>query len=384
LLTREEVEDLRGREGPCVSIYMPTHRAGPETEQDPVRFKNLLQSAEEELTDRGQRRPEAIALLAPARDLLGQQEFWRHQCDGLAMLLAPGFSRAFELPFSVQEELSCGERFLLKPLLPGLSRAVRYHVLALSQKSVRLLEVRDSDVQRVDLGDTPSSLTEALGEELRPQALQHHVATARPSTGGPSRNDGVFHAHGGGEDDVKPELKKFFGMLDRGVGERLEDRNQPLVLAAVEYLMPIYREVTKLQNVVDEGVDGNPEGLSDEQLRDAARKVIDRRQERERGDLLARFAELIGEGRATGDVGEAMVAAHDGRVDKLLVPVDRQCWGRWKEDTHSVEIHEQRQDGDADLVEAIAIETYLRGGTVHTVRGEEIPAEHRLAAIFRY
>ena len=33
----------------CVSIYLPTHRAGSDIQQDPIRLKNLLRRAEESL-----------------------------------------------------------------------------------------------------------------------------------------------------------------------------------------------------------------------------------------------------------------------------------------------------------------------------------------------
>ena len=46
LLPRRELEGLiLEREGPCVSIFLPTHRAGAETQQDPIRLKNLLGEA---------------------------------------------------------------------------------------------------------------------------------------------------------------------------------------------------------------------------------------------------------------------------------------------------------------------------------------------------
>jgi hypothetical protein len=41
--------------GWCVSPFMPTHRAGREMEQYPIRFKNLLREAEESLTAKGLR-----------------------------------------------------------------------------------------------------------------------------------------------------------------------------------------------------------------------------------------------------------------------------------------------------------------------------------------
>jgi hypothetical protein len=49
----------------CVSIYMPTHRTGVETQQDPIRLKNLLGKAEKELSDRGMGRRDVQKMLEP-------------------------------------------------------------------------------------------------------------------------------------------------------------------------------------------------------------------------------------------------------------------------------------------------------------------------------
>src|SRR5215216_4235962 len=47
-VTREEIQNLLQNPGrPCVSIYMPTFRAGVETQQNPIRLKNLLRSVQE-------------------------------------------------------------------------------------------------------------------------------------------------------------------------------------------------------------------------------------------------------------------------------------------------------------------------------------------------
>lgn len=55
-------------EGPCVSIYAPMVEAGPETRQNRVRFKNLLQGAEELLHKRYEMKAEARSeLLEPLR-----------------------------------------------------------------------------------------------------------------------------------------------------------------------------------------------------------------------------------------------------------------------------------------------------------------------------
>lgn len=60
----------------CVSIFLPTHRAGIEVQQDPIRLKNLIREAERQLADAGVRGPETAALLEPARSLLSDSHFW--------------------------------------------------------------------------------------------------------------------------------------------------------------------------------------------------------------------------------------------------------------------------------------------------------------------
>ena len=71
LITWDDLKALTGRyPGWCVSILMPTHRAGQETQQDPIRLKNLVREVEERLKAKGLRSPEIAGLLEPAQLLL--------------------------------------------------------------------------------------------------------------------------------------------------------------------------------------------------------------------------------------------------------------------------------------------------------------------------
>src|SRR5690606_15766891 len=110
LLSQEEVKTLARHEqaGPCVSIFMPTHRLGPETRQDPIRLKNLVATAEERLISGGLRAPKARALLEPAHTLIDDNDFWQQQRAGLALFLGPDLFRPFRLPFQLEERLVVG------------------------------------------------------------------------------------------------------------------------------------------------------------------------------------------------------------------------------------------------------------------------------------
>ncbi|HZA20219.1 MAG TPA: hypothetical protein VE889_05125, partial [Actinomycetota bacterium] len=108
VVTQEDLREiLADRPGPAVSIYQPTHR-GVDSEQDALRFKNLVNQAEDRLVEEGNRRAEACKLLEPVRSLLNNREFWRHQLDGLAVFSAPDFFRFYRLPFEVEELVFIG------------------------------------------------------------------------------------------------------------------------------------------------------------------------------------------------------------------------------------------------------------------------------------
>ena len=164
-MPKDELKELLRYKGKCVSIYMPTHRAGAETQQDPIRLKNLLREAEAALIRTGLRSSRARELLEPAQELVEDHEFWQHQSDGLAIFLSPGLFRSYRLPLEFEESVFVAERFHVKPLLPLLTGDGRFYVLALSQNEVRLLQGTRFNVGEVDLEDVPRSLAEALSYE---------------------------------------------------------------------------------------------------------------------------------------------------------------------------------------------------------------------------
>jgi hypothetical protein len=125
---------------PAVSFYLPTHRAVPETRQDPIRFKNLLRAAEGQVLAAGARAAEASAMLAPAFELLEDTDFWLDQQDGLAVFAAAGFFRRYRVPSRLDKMVVVSHRFHVKPLVPLVTGDSTFFLLALSQNQVRLFE----------------------------------------------------------------------------------------------------------------------------------------------------------------------------------------------------------------------------------------------------
>lgn len=189
LLTKNDlralIEKPKGPKGLCISIFMPTHRMWPETQQDPIRLKNLLRIAEENLIRNGLRSPEAKKLLEPSQVFLIDTSFWRYQSDGLAIFLSSDVFQYYRLPLKFGEFAVVTHRFNIKPLLPLFNSDGHFFVLALSQNKIRLFQSTRYSISEMDLEKThvPTSISEALRyTEFEKQP--HFRTRITPFTGG--------------------------------------------------------------------------------------------------------------------------------------------------------------------------------------------------------
>jgi hypothetical protein len=353
--------------------------------EGPIRYKNLLDDAEDRLVARGIKRPEAHAILAQAWGLHGEADFWRTATGrSIALFAAPGFFEYFRLALDVPELVVLGDRFHIKPLLPFLTGDGRFYVLALSQNQVRLLEGDRFSVREVGLDDdTPKSLAEALKYDQPVESRQFHTRTDNPASS--EMRGGVFFGTGAAADqDNKDEILRWFKDLEDGVEKRLAGDRAPLVLAGVEYLLPLYRQASGYRYILDEVITGNQDEKASDELHKAAWQLVEPHFKDDERAAREAFAIQAGRGLSLSSLEEVLRAAHDGRVEVLFVPRDRQRWGRYDPIKRRVTKHQEYEPGDQDLLDLAAVQTLAMGGTVYVVDPEEIPNGGNLAAAVRY
>lgn len=383
-LTIAQLQELADRTlTPSITLLLPTHRAHPETQQDPIRFRNLLREAERQLLDTGVASRDAEALLAPAQDLLQDPDFWRHQYDGLAVYLAPGGEfHAFRLPYTIDELALVSGSYYVKPLLPLVTNNGHFYLLALSQNAVRLFEGTRDSIGEIDLPqDLPRSLDDALPGAETERQLQFHTGT--PQGGGRAA---MFHGHGGGDEDQTQRIERYLNIVDAGLRPLLGAQRTPLVLAGVDYLLPLYRKVSEYSAIAEGGLPGNPERLSARDLHEQAWSIVEPHFSRETDETIALYGQLAGTGRATDSIDEVVVAAGEGRVDRLVLSADAPVWGTLDAATGRV-LHrseERTHEDHVALVDLAATRTLRNGGSVFAVSREEMPTDSPVVAILRY
>ncbi len=247
---------------------------------------------------------------------------------------------------------------------------------------MRLLEGDRQAVREVPLGDdVPKSLADWMKYTEEVESLQFHTRTDNPIS--TDVRGGIFYGSGSGaQRDNKDEILGWFKQLEDAVEEKIREDRAPLVLAGVEYLLPLYRQASGYKHILDEVITGNQEGTSDADLHKRAWELVEPHFGDEERSAREAYAIQAGRGTSMARVGEVLRAAHDGRIDTLFVRRGARRWGKFDTEKRKAEERTEAQPGDRDLLDLAATQTLLMGGTVFVV--DDVPGSTDLAAVVRY
>ncbi len=384
LFTKEELLQLAERQNPLsVSIFMPINRSSAEIQRDQLELKTRLKTVEDTIRSGGISASEASSLLEDAYAFSQDRTAWRDRGDGLALFVSssaaqstPPDFQTYWLPISVPPLTTIGPRFHVKPLMPLLYGDGKFCILALSQKTVRLLEGSRFDIREIELKNVPKSLRQANTDLPEKQKT-----IARPS--GVGAGQSFYYSMDTKTDVIQDEIELFFRDVDHALHQTLKAEGVPVVIAAVEYLIPIYKGISTYSGVLAEGVPGNPELLSPAELHAKAWKIVQPIFEEPQREALARFQEYKDTHRASTKVLKIVNAAYHGGVDVLFVAIDRQHWGQFNPETGAMEAHQEPERTDSDILDLAAVYTLSHHGSVYTLPVTEMPDGAQAAAIFR-
>jgi hypothetical protein len=397
VITKEELKELlEEQRGPVLSLYLPTQRVVVEPEENSLRLKNLLRSAENLLLEAGRRRPEVDELLDPLKRLLRDSNFWRHQLEGLALFRTSGSLTQFRLPVDIPEISVYEQHPHVRPLFPALFPRGHFFVLALSQNAMRLFEATRFGAREIDTSglDAPRSLADALRyDDLQKPELQHHPTTgpgrapigAASAPGSAEGRRHGFHGHGESGEGQKTQIREWFNQLYAELSKALIHAGEsPLMLAGVDYLRALYREANSYPALLEEGIDGNPDLFSDADIFERARPHIEGFFAKDLESAFDEIGSLGSDGRASTDLRTIIDAADAGRVETLFLRDGETVWGTFNEESRNVDVHDVKAEGDVDLLDLAARKTFLAAGAVYEVQEAPVFQASPVAARFRY
>lgn len=370
---------LAGHTAPCLSLYQPTHRTHPDNLQDPIRFRNLVRTLSQSLQQKYPGR-EIGPLLQPLHAMSDDADFWNHTFDGLAVLVAPEFFRAYKLQRPVPELAVVADSFHTKPLMRIVQSADRFQVLGLNRHAARLFEGNRDHLDEIDLSpEVPRTLEDALDRDIeREPAIR---------TYGPIR-EAKMGRHGDSDvkqDGIRGDTERFFRIIDQGVLEHhSRPTGLPLLLAALPEHHHLFRDVSQNPNLLDATIDVYPDDLTLGELRKRAWEKIQPHYLARLGGFIERFDAARARELASADLSDAARAVAAGRIDTLLLDAGRQVPGRMDLASGAITLGELADPEVGDLLDDLGERVLMTGGNVVVVPSERMPTDSGLAAIYRF
>ncbi|HEV3481845.1 MAG TPA: hypothetical protein VGR97_05885 [Candidatus Acidoferrales bacterium] len=361
---------------PCISLYTSDCFALNDAQQCLPRLKKMLRNAESAFQNAPMTAEEAEKLLESNWLTMGQSARAHLNAQGLALFMSRDFFGYCHLPAPIDDQVAVGRNFLVRPLLPLVPTDDRFFVLALSQKHVRLFECSRSAIRERTMQDFPGTFREDLDGLHFERQYQMHTASS-PAT---RQKGAIFH---GPSLQQKDRLIHFFRNVDRSVAYSLKGQQAPLIVAAVDYLFPIYQEANTYPHLLDEEIGGNPDLWPPNTLHAAAWKIVEKRLREAGARAFAMYNEHVNTPLTSTNLREILAAAEQGLVRFLFLAPTGERWGR-PALPETVHVHAKEEPGDEDLLNLAAILTLRHGGLVHVVPREELREGADLAAVFRF
>jgi hypothetical protein len=299
----------------------------------------------------------------------------------LALFVADGVFDRFRVPLALNESVVVNRRFQVKPLLPLLNSHDKFYLLAFSQNRVRLFEGDQFGCRETSVEGMPENMDAALNYDRVSRNTQMHSAQRGSEHG---KQGAVFHGQGGEREIAKDDLAKYFRIIDASLHPVFRAKQTPLLLAAVQYLLPIFRDISTYPHIAREELPGNPDHLTAHELHVRAWPLVSAWSDANQAAAAAKYQQLAGTGKTADDLSQILPAACQGQVDTLFVDRGAHRWGRYDAETNQLQWNDQADTAVADdLLDLAAVQTLLNRGTVYSVEAGQCPSPP-ICAVMRY
>ncbi|ARD47214.1 hypothetical protein SporoP37_03090 [Sporosarcina sp. P37] len=362
----------------CISIYQPTHRYRPENQQDPIRFKNLLQKAQEKLSEKLSA-AEMKNLLTPLEKLQSERPFWAHAGDGLALFATKDRIIVYRLQRSVPELVIVSDSFHIKPLIRVFQSADRYHLLGVNRQKFKLFEGNRYGVEEVEI---PEELAKTKAEAIGDQVTESYLGTG--NSGG-AAGTAMMHGHGAKKDEIDIDIERYFRYVDRTIAENYsKPTGLPLYLVTLAEYQTQFKELSHNPHLQDKGITSDFEALTLEQLREMAWQCIEPVYLQKTKDLVENFENAKASDQGSEKIEEIVQAASEDRIKRLVLEDGYLYPGTINLDTGAIQAENLEDAAVDDVLDDLAEAVFKTGGEVVVLPKERMPVETGAAAIFRW
>lgn len=383
LITKKEITQLHEiNQEPCVSIFIPTHRAGEKVlqEENSLSLKNQLKDVKDKLVKKGVKNESINDITRPIQELIDNSSFWREQSDGLAIFATDGFFESHTLPVHFKGFNYISNSFYLKPLMPMFVGDGSFYLIALDRDNVKLYECKRHSFTEIDIEDLiPETKQDRVGFDYEEKNLQF-----RSSASGSGQT--MYHGQEAATGKRKNEIKKYFRAINDGLADIFREETMPLLIAAQSPLFDIYKEVNTYANLMDDNLTIDFSDTDMFEIHELAWERMAPVFDQKRKDHIAKFVDEQGKGSTSIGIGTILPAAINGKIEALFCENQEDIFGQFITENEVVTVTVGEENGNnISLMNLAAIKTFLKGGAVYLLEKEDMPNPNsRVNALYRY
>lgn len=377
MIEREKFNELANEQSRyCVSIYVPSQPVG-ENRESILALKNQASAIGNQLIGMGLSSGEAEVYLEPIRELIGATGMWRFMQNSLAVFRSRETFFHISLPVQMNEFSTVSDRFHLLPLLELFNMPHEFFLLRLSLNGNTLYRANTEEISIVPTeGIFPENMHDSTGVDNENTSLQFRGGQTMEGLG-------LYGGVGRGKDLKDREMRKYMQDIDTGLANITGNDSLPLVVASVEHVFSLFKNITTYKNLYPVCISGNYDHAKDHVLHEKALELLKPCFEEERNKSKQMYRESAG--KVISATNEVIRSAYEGKVDTLFVARESHLWGTFDEQTGVLRRHEEKQPMDKCLIDQAARQTFLKGGKVFLENQNDLPDSLTpLNAILRY
>ena len=217
-----------------VSLIVPIENESFDLEVNKNRVKEAIRDAGEKIIDR---KTDYDFLIDRMLGLFEHID-WHHPMKGIGMFVSPSVAEWIYFSNPVTEKIMVGDLFETRDLVFEMTHTMKFWLLVMSMNKTRLFRGEGRKLNEIQDDHFPTSYVEEFDFDQTPSRMRstQGVDTTQVQEG---------------------RKKEYFRKVDSFLGLFMKTGKQPLIIAGVNDVMALFREVTLHEKYIIGRVHGN-------------------------------------------------------------------------------------------------------------------------------
>lgn len=372
-LTTFPAEELSQYDQTIVTIALELTIDTIRSDRDSIQLSNLLDQASKEVEAlpnkeiAGQLNEQIASARQSEKELINSR-------GGLVLYLTTDEVYYYHIGIPTTNHVSIGSSPNVVPLIENFQYTNNYHVLVLNREDIRLFKGDALSVEEVvfDDEDAPVTLKNALGDE---KTVDDY--STQGSYGGA---DGIaaYHGHKDTSREKDIDRENYFRVVDKYILDHYSSPSDlPLILYALPENQAIFRQISKNQCLLNQGIEESGANVNQQTVKDKALAKNIEIVKQDQETMFNRFRETAPKYRIDNQLDDLAMSSLEGRIEELLINKDYQQSGQIGDEG-------EFKEGEANFVEQLITKVLEAKGKVYIVPSDEMPVGINLSARLRY